>query len=217
MGRFFCEDSRRLTGANLYSSCPGAVLDLVVKNETDNGEQLDQVGVDLDTVADSWIQHALALLDALSWTTERAFFRHYDNGISLGITAPIDCLYSAVDLAESALVLASTEFNLGLIPGVEVEIEPEFEAVVMYLKDSIRDENNPALVALATAADSHRAVFLYDDDVASLGTGAGCQQWPVDQIPDPAQINWDDISSAPLALITGTNGKSTSVRLWLRP
>lgn len=213
MGRFYCEDSRRLTGANLYSSYPGAVLDLVVKNESDIGEQSDQAGVDLDTVADTWMKYALALLDALSWTTEKAFFRHYENGFSLGITAPIDCLYSAVELAESALVLASTEFNLGLIPGVEVEVEPEFEAVVIHIKEMIRDESNPALIALASAAESHSAIFLFDDDIVSLGTGTSCQQWPVDQIPDPVQINWDDISSVPLALITGTNGKSTSVRL----
>ena len=213
MNRFYCEDSRRLTGANLYSSYPGAVFDLIVKIETVTGEQSDHSGVGLDTVADAWMKHAQALLDALSWTTEKIFHRHYENGISLGITAPIDCLYSAVDLTESALVLASMEFNLGLISGVEVEIEPDFEAVVMYLKDSIREENNPALIALASAAESHTAIFLYDDDIVSLGTGASCQQWPVDQIPDAAQINWDDISSVPLALITGTNGKSTSVRL----
>ena len=92
MSRFYCEDSRRLTGANMYSSCPGAVLDLVVKNGSDTGENSDQVGVGLDTVADAWMKHALALLDALSWPTEKAFFRQYENGISLGITAPIDCL-----------------------------------------------------------------------------------------------------------------------------
>ena len=97
-----------------------------------------------------------------------------------------------MDLVESALVLASKEFNLGLIPGVDVEFEPDFETVVMHLKDSIREENNPALIALASAAESHTAVFLYDDDAVSLGTGASCQQWPVDQIPDAAQINWDD-------------------------
>ncbi|MBT7950153.1 MAG: Mur ligase, partial [Gammaproteobacteria bacterium] len=51
------------------------------------------------------------------------------------------------------------------------------------------------------------------DDLVSLGLGAGCRQWPVDQLPDPDQIRWNEITSLPIALITGTNGKSTSVRL----
>ncbi len=213
MSRYYCEDSRRLTGANLYSGYPGAVLDLVVKNENDAGEQADKLIVDLDTVASAWTKHAQLLLQALTWHTEKTSCRHYDNGVSLGITAPVDCLYSAVDLCESALLLAGRDLNMGTITGIEIQVEAGFEALVLHLKDSVKEECNPALIALASAAASHNTLFLFDDDEVSLGSGTNCRQWPVDQIPEVDSINWDTFSSIPLALVTGTNGKSTSVRL----
>ena len=37
--------------------------------------------------------------------------------------------------------------------------------------------------------------------------------WPADQLPTPESINWTHIQSIPLAVVTGTNGKSTTVRL----
>ncbi|MFT5351088.1 MAG: cyanophycin synthetase, partial [Gammaproteobacteria bacterium] len=210
MSRFHCEDSRRLTGANLYSSMPGAVLDLVIKNEADRGEEPD---VSLDTIIDTWKKHVHALLEAVSWHSEKIFHRQYASGVSLGFTAAIDCLYSAVDLNEAALLLASKELKLAPIHGVELEIEVDFDALLKHLKKMIEDETNASLIALQTAAASHHEIFLFDDDIVSLGMGTGCHQWPVDKIPGPEQVAWNEIFSIPLALVTGTNGKSTSVRL----
>jgi UDP-N-acetylmuramyl tripeptide synthase len=210
MGRFHCEDSRRLTGANLYSIYPGAVLDLLISDELEPGEQ-DKVS--LDAIVDSWNKHAHALLDAVSWDAEKSFNRQFSGGVSLVITAPIDGLYSAVDLAESALILAGEELKLGTITGLEIEAGRVFDELVSQLKEAIKEEANPALLSLQSAAIEHDSVLLFDDDIVSLGYGASCQQWPVDQIPHPDEVSWDDISFIPLALITGTNGKSTSVRL----
>lgn len=210
MSRFHCQDSRRLTGANLYSGLPGAVFELIIKDDADAG---DKTAISLDAIVDAWTKHVHALLDAVCWDRETSFHRHYANGVSLGITAPIDGLYSAAELIESALLLTSAERGLGPIAGVEVEVDAEFETLLTHLQALIKEEANPALLALQASAASHNPVFLFDDDIVSVGFGAGCQQWPVEQIPNPDQIHWHDISSIPLALITGTNGKSTSVRL----
>jgi cyanophycin synthetase len=43
--------------------------------------------------------------------------------------------------------------------------------------------------------------------------GATSETWPIDKFPDPKSVNWQQYSTIPLALVTGTNGKSTSVRL----
>ncbi len=206
MSCLYCEDSRRLTGANLYTSLPGAVLDLTLKNESGDNTQLD-----LASIIDCWEQHVDALLKAVSWDAESTFQRRYEGGVSLGISAPIDGLYAAVEVIESALILSSKEQGLGEVIGVEIEIEADFEKLVEYLKDVIKEETNPALIKLQSSASDQNVLFLYDDDLVSLGTGQTCQQWPVEQIPE--QFSWNEFSSIPLALITGTNGKSTSVRL----
>ncbi|MDG1859925.1 MAG: Mur ligase family protein, partial [Emcibacteraceae bacterium] len=51
------------------------------------------------------------------------------------------------------------------------------------------------------------------DDFVSLGHGKGSEKWGINEIPAPDDVNWDLLHNVPVALITGTNGKSTSVRL----
>ena len=206
MIQLHCEDSRRLTGANLYSDLPGAVLDL--KLDLNNEPEFN-----FDAITGAWKRHTNNLLKVLSWDRESSFHRSYKNGVSLGITAPIDCLYSAVELIEFALLLSAEELKLGSIAGTEVEAISVFDDLVSYLKKLVREEENPALLALQSAAQEHDVVFLFDDESVSVGLGSGCRQWPVDQLPSPDKVCWDEFSSLPLALITGTNGKSTSVRL----
>ena len=55
--------------------------------------------------------------------------------------------------------------------------------------------------------------FLTDDEHASVGTGAGALVWPVESLPDPGDVNWDKVFDVPSVLITGTNGKTTTVRM----
>ena len=55
--------------------------------------------------------------------------------------------------------------------------------------------------------------FLWDDDFVSVGMGTGSRTFPSNHIPDPAELEWDRVHDIPVALITGTNGKTTTVRL----
>ncbi|MBT7952499.1 MAG: hypothetical protein HN764_12795, partial [Gammaproteobacteria bacterium] len=136
-----CEDSRRLTGANLYTELPGAVLDL--KPDPDN-----QSSIDFDAIIEVWKRHTHDLLKALCWDTEASFYRSYENGVSLGITAPIDCLYSAAELIEFALLLTAEELKLGPIVGIEVEPIADFNNLIAHLEKLVKDEENPALLVL---------------------------------------------------------------------
>ncbi|MGD9869212.1 MAG: Mur ligase family protein, partial [Hyphomicrobiales bacterium] len=47
----------------------------------------------------------------------------------------------------------------------------------------------------------------------SVGLGRGSARWFDDDLPDPDAIDWASIHDVPLVLVTGTNGKSTTVRL----
>ena len=77
----------------------------------------------------------------------------------------------------------------------------------------VEAERNPRLIALQDAARAQGVAFLWDDDTASVGLGTGSRSWPVRELPDPATIDWSAVHDIPLALVTGTNGKSTTVRL----
>ena len=74
-------------------------------------------------------------------------------------------------------------------------------------------EANPRLRALVDAAAARGLPWLADDDVLTLGAGAGSHSWPLAELPDPAAVDWQALRRRPTALVTGTNGKTTVVRL----
>ncbi len=74
-------------------------------------------------------------------------------------------------------------------------------------------EANPALVALRDAAAAHGLPFLADDDEASIGMGEGGRTWPMATLPASDTVEWAPLYAIPVALVTGSNGKTTTVRL----
>ncbi|MBS0193605.1 MAG: DUF559 domain-containing protein [Proteobacteria bacterium] len=81
------------------------------------------------------------------------------------------------------------------------------------LRELARSEANPKLLALAQAACDHGVEMLMDDTDISLGEGHGARAFPLDPLPDPTRIRWSSLHDVPVALVTGTNGKTTTVRL----
>ena len=69
------------------------------------------------------------------------------------------------------------------------------------------------MTALAEAAARHGVTFLDGEDEVSLGLGIGGRRWPSDDLPAPEEIEWAGLRDIPVGLVTGTNGKSTTVRL----
>lgn len=186
-------DSRRLTGPNLLWDLPGAVLDV----ETDRSET--------EPCAKIWNRQAHRILEAVGWNAEKTVYRIFSNGVSLALSAPLDALYAATEVNEWAW--AATERILG--GGSEPDLEPDANR----LRKLIAEESNPPLLALRSAARKQGAAFLSDDDLVSVGMGTGSRTWAVTEIPEPDQIPWSTIWNIPAALITGTNGKTTTVRL----
>lgn len=187
------DDSRRLTGPNLFGSKPGVIIEVLIS------------GYDKEFVISCWHSALKAILQELNWNQEKIFSRIYNAGASLGFTAPIDVLYAATEVNEAAWIQA-----VNSITGIKND---DFATTIEKLQNEINSESNPALLALKQAANENQVRFLSDDDFVSIGYGASCQVFPIDKIPPPSQIDWAAIQSIPLALVTGTNGKSTSVRL----
>ncbi len=185
-------DSRRLTGPNLLLDRPGAVVEVALAAD----EAAAAVAI--------WQEQARRMLDAVGWSGETLAARVFPGGASLAISAPIDCLYAATEVNEWAWAAAEASFK-GEIPDIAVGKEA--------LLKSIAGEANPALLAWRDAAASRGVAFLADSRLVSVGLGNGSLTWPVDELPDPESIDWSAVHDVPVLLVTGTNGKTTTVRL----
>lgn len=191
--QFTLEDSRRLTGPNLVSPGPGAVLDVRIEAAAATG------------LVAAWERRVRQILAAVGWSAQSIFTRTHRTGVSLVISAPIDALYAATEVNEWALEAAVAE--------LAGEAAEPLEVAAARLRDLIEAESNPPLLRLQAAAAGHGVVFLSDDDEASVGMGAGSRTWPVGELPAPDEVPWTEIHDIPAVLVTGTNGKTTTVRL----
>lgn len=186
-------DSRRLTGPNLFWDLPGAILDI----------SIDDIPADL--VVSTWSEEVTRLMDAMGWCTDNTRSRLYEGGASLVINAPIDVLYAACALNEAALNRA--------VASLSGKPLPDLNGTIASLSEQLIHERKPELLALQEAAARHGVPFLWDDDEVSVGFGKTAIVWSADQLPAPETVNWQEIGSIPLGIVTGTNGKSTTVRL----
>ncbi len=186
-------DSRRITGPSLLADTAGAILDVSVPNERQS------------EVVAAWERAVRRVLSAVGWGDETTAVRRFDGGLSLFMSAPVDALYAATEVNEDVWTSVLSTLNGEKNSSADAEVE--------RLQELISEETNSGLLSLRTAAAVHHVRFLQDDDCVSIGTGKGSTVFPVHDIPDPREIDWDSVYDIPTVLITGTNGKSTSVRL----
>jgi UDP-N-acetylmuramyl tripeptide synthase len=186
-------DSRRLTGPSLLLDTPGAILDISL----DNG--------DADRAVQAWRDAVTRLLHAVGWSGQTLAFRRFAGGISLAFSAPVDALYAATDLNEAAWARAVGELN--------GEPDVRFDDQVTELRNAIARERNPALVALYDAARARDLIFLNGEGQVSAGSGTGAVVWDEESLPGAAAVDWARVHDVPVVLVTGSNGKTTVVRL----
>jgi len=186
-------DARRLTGPSLLFDLPGAILDVAC-----NADEASQL-------APAWEKHVRRMLAEIGWQQSEFASLVLTDGISMGFTAPIDALYAASEINEWAWAVCDAEFD-----GAR---EPDFAEAVAATKAAIAEEANPELMRLRELAVEKGVTLLWDDDCVSLGYGRYSQTWPVREIPEPNSLDWQGFRDVPSGLVTGTNGKTTTVRI----
>ncbi len=185
-------DARRLTGPSLIFDGPGAILD--VSCTADEADRLIPV----------WQAHVARMLAELGWEDARFASRKLLGGASLAFSAPIDALYAASEINEWAWAASAQALGEAVEPD-------DFAKTVEAVRASIAEEANPRLMRLIDDSKNHGTTLLWDDDEVSVGLGSGSLTWPVRSIPD--EIDWERRHDVPIGLVTGTNGKTTTVRL----
>lgn len=186
-------DSRRLTGPNLLLDGPGAVIDASV------------AGASADDVVAAWKTHLHAVLAAVGWADETVAAALHPGGVTLAFSAPVDALYAATEVNEWAW-----EATVAELRGDPV---PDLDEAARRLRETIAGERNPRLLDLRDEAMQRGVAFLPDDAAVTLGLGRGSRTFPVESLPAPNEVDWSSVHDIPVCLVTGTNGKTTTVRM----
>jgi cyanophycin synthetase len=186
-------DSRRLTGTNLQSVGPCAVAEVAF----DEGEVPEEA-------ISTWRAALERLAPRFDLDLGKPFWRRYRDGASIGFTAPIDALYTATEINEYAIKYAAGRAEIAL------------EDAVDRLRQSASQEANAPMRSLQVAAAQRDYPFLWDDDEVSIGFGAYAQVFEAGSVPKVSEIEWRGAGTIPVAMITGTNGKTTTSRMLTR-
>jgi cyanophycin synthetase len=192
-------DSRRLRGPNLQTREPAAVAEVML-----------EPGEDPIDVIFAWRRELEALCGAIGWNeyAERAVARPFPGGVAFALPAPIDVLLEATDVNEWAIVNATAKLAGQKTASAE-QVRVEFLGRIVA-------HGHPALRALREEALARQIPFLWDDDAVTLGMARQSVTHAMNAIPAPNEVSWESVGRIPTALVTGTNGKTTTTRLVAR-
>jgi UDP-N-acetylmuramyl tripeptide synthase len=221
------EASRRLTGANLFFAGLGA--------------QLETSGVPVsDALLAAWRSRAVRARTHLGWDDEAGdtaaaarpsvAARVHAGGASLALAAPADALFTATEVNEWALCAALCALDGARWGGLEAQlvaaaledaadaatfIPPVLDerAALARFERLAEREARPPLRALLTAAAVRGLPYVLDDEIVTLGGGTGGRDFALSALPAVKEIPWQALHGIPTALVTGSNGKTTTVRL----
>jgi hypothetical protein len=172
----------------------------------------------------AWLARVAEARAELRWPDAPARAVAHAAGASLALAAPVDQLFTATEVNEWALAASVAERDpsrtAALVAALAAEQPEEPEpplletaGALLRLRRRAAREANPRLRDLIAGASSRGLPWLLDDDSLTLGAGAGGRSWPLAELPDPRHHDWAPLHAIPTALVTGTNGKTTVVRL----
>ena len=211
------EASRRLIGANLFF--PGC------------GAQLETCGITPDeALIGGWRSRVERARAVLGWGPGAVVARVHARGASLALSAPPDALFVATEINEWALCatllahdpqqwsdLEAALAQEALEEGTDSDplLVPQLEeaAALQRLRQLAQREARPQLVALLSAAGRRALPHVQDEDSLTLGGGSGGRDFLLASLPAVDDVPWQELHDVPTALVTGSNGKTTTVRL----
>jgi len=216
-------------GANLFFAGTGATLEL-----TGVG---GQPGFASDeALLSAWRARITRARAALGWTETGIIARQHASGVSLSIAAPVDQLFLATEVnewalcaslhqreparwsgLEAALLIAAIENAPAAAegappPAIDAPVLDESAAFARFARLAAQ-EARPDLRALLAEAQRRGLPAVLDETLLTLGAGSGGHGYALDALPAPDAIPWASLHDIPTALITGSNGKTTTVRL----
>jgi UDP-N-acetylmuramyl tripeptide synthase len=128
--------------------------------------------------------------------------------------APDDALFTATEINEWAWERSAAEAGGDALAGFDLaqDLGDDRRALAVFVQRAAA-EQRPVQRALQTAAAERGLPVFIDDEVLSIGAGSGSRSWPLGALPAVADVPWPALHGVPTALVTGSNGKTTTVRL----
>lgn len=213
------DDSRRLLGPNLFFAETGAML--------------ESAGIEVDAMLlAAWSQRVADAAATLDWPPARTVIREHASGTQFVLAAPPDQLFTATELnewalcaslvalgragaadLEEALAHAMQVNGTALSEGIGIAPRLERTAAFARLKAFSQRERNPALLTVLAEAERRGLPHLLDDEALTIGYGAGGVTGALHELVEVFAQDWSGLREVPLAVVTGSNGKTTTVRL----
>lgn len=190
---------------------------------------LELIGVEADeALLGGWRARATRALAGLGWPVGGLVARRHAGGASLAIEAPCDQLFTATELNEWALCATVAERDSAraaalpaalLAAALENSEDPasvippllEEAGAMARLAALAAKEARPALRRLLEVAGAAQVVL--DETTLTLGAGLGARHYELVALPAPEDVPWTSVHGVPTAVVTGSNGKTTTVRL----
>ncbi len=169
----------------------------------------------------------------LRWRRPQTVVRRHATGASLAISAPCDQLFLATEVNEWALCAALVERDSARWSDLErllvaaamtaaensanpaANFKPVIEesAALERFERIAALEANPKLQTLLEVAATRELPYVLDDSELTLGGGATGRSYPLTALPPVDEVPWQELRGIPTAMVTGSNGKTTTVRL----
>lgn len=190
-------DSRRLTGPNVYFDRTAAALEALAQTVSDA-----QIGL--------WQSQVESIASALNWPEPAFYVKCHAKGATLAFTAPLDQLYCATEI---------NEWAWSAVCGDNAQYAPAFPdihdvgAAINTFQRVAASEAESLLLDFIADAEARDWPVLLDEDSISVGFGAQARCWPRQFFPENPSLPDTIPESIPIAMVTGSNGKTTSVRL----
>lgn len=140
----------------------------------------------------AWADCVRGLCSELGWPDPAPAIHRHAGGVFLAFAAPEDVLMTATEVNEWAWA--------------PTDARPDFAA-------RAQAERAGPLQRLKQAARARGLPFTEDDDALGLGEGQGSVCFARGALPLAMDVPWERLHAIPKALVTGSNGKTTTVRL----
>ena len=181
--------SRRLVGSNLFFKETGTLLDVPL---VENRDELTKL----------FYQEANRILLALDWQDIKITHKFFNNGVRFAMTAPVDITMPACDVIDFIWLSTREGFEIEVFKIIE-------EAKHIPLID---EEKNLTYRKLYELTKYKGFNAFRDKNKAFISSSKGCYEFDLDN-DSIDNIPWQDIYDIPAVIVTGKNGKTTTIRL----
>ncbi len=191
-------DARRLTGPSHLSRAPIVIAEVTLEPGEAIADARAAYAAEL-----SRMRLALGLPGGVALLT-----RPHVGGAVFGYEAPVDVMLACAEMSEWAGMSAAER----MAGRPALDLEPKRAEIALMLDE----QRSPRLVALVAEAGVRGVAVLWDDELVTFGMGRGSVTFPITPragLPEARAVPWSSLARVPIALITGTNGKTTTSRL----